>query len=80
MAQRDEVGGLFGRLNAGNLRNRQDVAFGQSISLERLNSGWGAHQSALSDGAAAARRLLPDVNHSCATLRIQVRKFFFHSI
>ena len=75
MAHGNQVWGLLGSHDAGNLRNGQDIALGNFAALNffegfRLEKDFG-----LSCGSPLGRALGTDINHMGPPRLIEVRKF-----
>jgi hypothetical protein len=72
MAERDQVGRALGGLNAGDLRDGQDIALGQGPFLERADGRRAANQPACGEGATELDGFGADVDHVRAARRVQM--------
>lgn len=72
MAQGDEFAGPFRRLDSGDLRHGQDIAFGQGVLFERANRRWGAEEFSRRNGLSALKWFMAGVDHFGGAALIQM--------
>ena len=75
MAKRNEVRSLFGRLNSGNPRCREDIAFGDLIFCDQIKRFWLELDSSACNGSSLTERLRRDIHHLRATIGVDVSEF-----
>ena len=75
MAHGNEVRSLLGAHHAGDLRDGQDIAFGNLAALNLFKSFWLEKDDGLSGGDPLGRVLGTDIDHPCPPRLVEVRKF-----
>ena len=75
VAEGDQLPRAFRGLDAGNLRNRQDVALLEVSRLDQLEGSWRQQDAAVGDGLTDCLQLATDVYHARVALVVQVCQF-----
>ena len=72
VAQRNQLIGALGRLNAGKSRHVQNISFGKRILADAMCKLGGNHHARLGNCATSGHGFLANVNHGGAAARVHM--------
>ena len=74
MAERDQAGRLFGRLDSGHSRDGKHIPLGKRLGLQQAHGGRSTDELRLRDGTARHDRLPAHIHHVRLAAGIHMRK------